>query len=312
MVASVITKNGSGGKQMEIMRKGILLAGGANSRLYPTTRATAKSLLPIYDKPLIYYSLSTLMLTGIRDILIITSPDHLEAHKRLLLDGSQWGLRLSYIVQDKPRGIADAFILGRDFVDNSPSALILGDNLYYSSGLSLMLQTAAAQEEGATVFAYQVPDPSAFGVVEFDNNGKVVSLEEKPAKPKSPYAVTGCYFYDTDVCDIVDNLKPSGRGELEITDVNREYMHRDKLHVQYMGRGAAWFDTGTPNSLAEAANFVHVIQKQQGQMIACPEEISWRNGWIDDDSLLNCADMVDKTPYGDYLRSLVNEKSFSP
>ena len=288
------------------INRGILLAGGANSRLYPATLAAPKSLLPVYDKPLIYYSLSVLMLAKISDILIITTPTHLEAHERLLGDGKKWGVRFSYKIQKEPRGIADAFVIGNEFINNEGVALALADNIYYAGGLSGMLQNAAKQKEGATVFAYQVSNPGSFGVVTFDNEGRAVDLEEKPAEPKSPYAVTGLYFYDKDVAKIAAALSPSPRGELEITDVNREYLRRGTLHVQSLGRGAAWFDTGTPDSLSTACDFVRAVQKGQNLMIASPEEIAWRNKWIDDDGLLRCAEELGKVPYGDYLRDLPN------
>ena len=286
--------------------RGILLAGGANSRLYPATLAAPKSLLPVYDKPLIYYSLSVLMLAKISDILIITTPTHLEAHERLLGDGKKWGVRFTYKAQDKPRGIADALVLGSGFINNEGVALALADNIYYSGGLSGMLQQAAEQDKGATVFAYQVSDPRSFGVVTFDKQGRAVDLEEKPENPKSPFAVTGLYFYDSEATKIAAELKPSARGEVEITDVNREYLRRKTLHVQSLGRGAAWFDTGTPDSLSAACDFVRAVQKGQNLMIASPEEIAWRNGWIDDKGLLKCAEELGKVPYGDYLRNLAN------
>ena len=286
----------------EIKRKGIILAGGVNSRLYPVTQAIPKSLLPVYDKPLIYYSLSVLMLAGLRDMLIITTPEGEEAHRRLLGDGAQFGVCFSYLSQDKPRGIADAFIIARDFIGECPCALILADNIFYGGNLVNQLRDAAKQKKGAVIFAYQVPDPERFGVVEFDENGRALSLEEKPQNPKSKFAVTGCYFYDENVCDFADTLKPSARGELEITDINRLYMQQGQLSTQRLGRGLAWFDTGTPDSLAQASDFVRVIQKQQGLMIACPEEIAWRQGWLDDDAL---AKQSDKTFYGNYLRKLV-------
>lgn len=292
-----------------ITRKGILLAGGANTRLYPASLAVPKSLFPIYDKPLIYYSLSVLMLAGIRDILIITAPATLAIHQDLLQDGKQWGMRVSYAVQEQPRGIADAFIIGANFIGGAPSALVLADNVYYSNGLAALLLEASAQLAGATVFAYRVADPRRFGVVEFDKQGKAVGLEEKPAVPKSPFAVTGCYFYDSEVCDIAANLTPSARGELEITDINRDYMQRDKLHVKHLGRGTAWFDTGTPDSLAAAANFVRTVQKQQALMLACPEEIAWHQGWMDDDMLRQCAVALAKTSYGAYLSALADDKA---
>ncbi|MDM5148079.1 glucose-1-phosphate thymidylyltransferase RfbA [Candidatus Persebacteraceae bacterium Df01] len=287
-------------------RRGILLAGGANTRLYPATLATPKSLLPVYDKPLIYYSLSVLMLAGIRDILVITTPQTQDAHRRLFGDGKRWGMQFSYIVQDEPRGIADAFIIGADFVDGAPSALVLADNIYYGAGLAGQLIAASNTKAGATVFACHVPSPERFGVVEFNNAGQAISLEEKPEKPKSSYAITGCYFYDESVCDVAANLKPSARGELEITDLNRIYLQRNTLNVQTLGRGMAWFDTGTPDSLAAAADFVRVVQNQQNLMIACPEEVAWRNGWMDNSMLTACTDDLKKTPYGCYLRTILS------
>lgn len=292
------------GSKASSERRGILLAGGANTRLYPATLAVAKSLLPVYDKPLIYYSLSTLMLAGVRRILVITAPDRQEAHQRLLEDGEAWGMQFEYVAQDKPRGIADAFRLGRDFIGGKPSALALADNLFYGSGFAATLRQASEQTEGATVFACRVLDPKNFGVVSFDKKGRAKTLEEKPKKPKSSFAVTGMYFYDSDACDLAAGLTPSQRGELEITDLNREYMKRKKLHVRHIGRGSAWFDTGTPDTLAEAVNFVRVVQSRQALMIACVEEIAWRNGWIDDDDLGRLANKLGKTPYGQYVRSL--------
>ena len=289
---------------MGVAGKGILLAGGANTRLYPATLAAAKSLLPVYDKPLIYYSLSALMLAGISDILIITAPKHLEAHRRLLGDGKKWGMRFSYLAQPKPRGIADAFIIGKNFIGGTPCALVLADNIFYGNGLAALLQKAAAQTAGATVFACHVPDPERFGVVEFDGGGVAVSLEEKPAAPKSSFAVTGCYFYDSEVCSIAAGLSPSARGELEITDINWAYLERGVLNVQTLGRGMAWFDTGTPDSLAEAANFVRTLQNRQNLILACPEEIAWRNGWINGGALAQCAEVFGKTDYGKYLQKL--------
>ena len=288
-----------------MMRRGILLAGGANTRLYPATLATPKSLLPVYDKPLIYYSLATLMLAGIREVLVITTPAAQAAHQRLLGDGARWGMTFAYQAQAEPRGIADAFILGADFIDGAPCALALGDNIFYGSGLSAVLQDAAAQTHGATVFAYSVPNPRSFGVAEFDAEGKVLSLEEKPTEPKSSFAVIGCYFYDEQVCDMAAGLQPSARGELEITDLNRRYLERGNLRAQTLGRGMAWFDTGTPDSLSAASDFVRVIQRQQNLMIASPEEIAWRHGWIDDEQLLRCAEPMGKTPYGKYLQELL-------
>lgn len=288
----------------EITRKGLILAGGRNSRLYPTTLAVPKSLLPIYDKPLIYYSLSVLFLAGVREILIITTPEGEAAHKRLLGDGEQFGAKFTYQAQDAPRGIADAFLVGRKFIGGAPSALILSDNLYYGGNLVTALREAAAAATGATVFAYPVPDARRFGVVEFDGDGRALSLEEKPQKPKSHYAVTGCYFYDERAAEFAAALRPSARGELEITDLNRVYLENNALSVKRLRRGIAWFDTGTADGLAEASGFVRAIQNQQGLMISCPEEIAWRNGWLDADGLLAQAEQAKNTPYGDYLRRL--------
>ena len=287
-------------------RKGIILAGGANTRLYPITHVVAKSLLPVYDKPMIYYPLSTLMLAGIRDILVITTPHGAAVHERLLGDGAQFGIRLSYQQQAAPRGIADALLIGRDFVGENPCALILSDNIFYGGNFVNQLRAAAADEK-ATVFAYQVPDPSRFGVIEFDAAGRALSLEEKPAQPKSNFAVTGCYFYDNRAAELTAGLTPSSRGELEITDLNCEYLQRDSLSVQKMGRGLAWFDTGTPASLAEAGDFVRVIQSRQGLMISCPEEIGWRSGWLEESDILAQAGKLKNTPYGDYLGELIKK-----
>ena len=306
MVGTAAGQNAGQRKHMEeITRKGIVLAGGKNSRLYPITHAVPKSLLPIYDKPLIYYSLSILMLANIRDILIITTPEGESPHRELLGDGDQFGVHFSYLAQSRPRGIADAFVIGKDFVAEHPSALILSDNLFYGSSLINNLRTAAKQTTGATVFAYPVPDPQRFGVVGFDKSGQAQSLEEKPSNPQSPYAVTGCYFYDKYACQYAESLSPSGRDELEITDLNRVYLNHKTLTVQQLGRGAAWFDTGTPDSLSEAAEFIRVIQKQQGLMIACLEEIARRQGWIDKQKLVAQAKRLDNTPYGNYLRQLI-------
>ena len=286
------------------MRKGILLAGGANTRLYPSTRAVAKSLLPIYDKPLIYYSLALVMHAGVREVLVITTPEAHTAHKNLLGDGAQFGIAISYAVQEKPRGIADALLVGREFIAGKPSMLVLSDNIFYGQAIPDMLQKAGRKKQGAVVFAQQVPDPQRFGVVEFDRQGKALSLEEKPKKPKSMHAVTGCYFYDRHASDHAAEMKPSARGELEITDLNRVYLDAGTLSVQQMGRGIAWFDTGTPESMADASDFVRIVQKQQGLMIACPEEIGWRHGWLDDAALGAQAKALGKTPYGEYLRQL--------
>ena len=289
-------------------RKGILLAGGLNSRLYPATLATAKSLLPVYDRPLIYYPLTTLMQADIREILIIAAPQHLEAHRTLLGGGEQWGARFSYLAQEQPRGIADAFVVGRDFVGGHSSALLLADNIYCAADMPRLLAEAAERREGATVFAVRVADPRAFGVAEFDGEGRVIGLEEKPSAPKSPFAVTGCYFYDGDAADIAAALKPSARGELEITDLNREYLRRGKLRVCALGEDAAWFDAGSPESLLDAANFVCAAQKKKNSAVACPEETAWRNGWIDADNLHRLAATMDKTDYGRRLRELAEGK----
>ena len=285
--------------------KGIVLAGGMGTRLYPITLAVSKQLLPVYDKPLIYYPLSILMLAGIRDILVITTP-HDQAHFRTVLgDGGECGLRLSYATQAEPRGLADAFIVGREFIGADRVALVLGDNMLYGSGLSLLLEAAARRETGATVFAYQVKDPQRYGIVSFDRDGKPVSLAEKPAEPRSNWAVTGLYFYDNKVVDIAAAVRPSSRGELEITDVNQAYLEAGALAVERLGRGYAWFDTGTHDSLLEAAEFVRTIEHRQGLKIACLEEIAWRMGYIDGEALLRLACRFDKNGYGAYLRSIV-------
>lgn len=290
---------------MQAARKGILLAGGANSRLYPSTHAVAKSLLPIYDKPLIYYSLALAMLAGVREVLVITTPESQSPHQRLLGDGAQFGISIAYAVQEKPRGIADAFLIGREFLAGAPSMLVLSDNIFFGQHLPQLLQQASERAHGATVFARQVANPEDFGVVEFDDDGKALSLEEKPKQPKSSHAVPGCYFYDDKVCDHTAALQPSARGELEITDLNRIYLEKGELHVKQMGRGTAWFDTGTPDSMADAWDFVRVVQKQQGLMISCPEEIAWRQEWLDDTGLRAQAERLRNTPYGAYLRKLL-------
>ena len=291
-----------------MINKGIILAGGSGTRLYPLTRSVSKQLMPIYDKPMIYYPLATLMMAGIRDILVINTPEEQILFQRLLGDGSQWGIKLSYAVQPHPGGLAQAFHVGAEFVAGKPCSLVLGDNIFYGHGLIRKLRDAAAREKGATVFAYHVPDPERYGVVGFDKQGRANSLEEKPLQPKSSYAVTGLYFYDERVSELAANLKPSARGELEITDLNRLYLELGDLHVESLGRGHAWLDTGTHESLIHAATFIQTIQERQGFMVSCPEEIAYRMGWISAADLVRLAEPVKKNGYGQYLLKIAAEE----
>jgi glucose-1-phosphate thymidylyltransferase len=287
-----------------VTSKGILLAGGSGTRLYPLTKSVSKQLMPVYDKPMIYFPLTTLMLAGIREILVITTPQDQPLFRGLLDDGTQWGLRLSYAVQPEPGGLAQAVLIARDFIDGQPAALVLGDNIFYGHGFPELLQAAASRERGATIFGYRVKNPEAYGVAEFDASGRVIGLEEKPAQPKSNYAVTGLYFYDADVVDLASSLRPSARGELEITDLNRLYLERGTLHLEKLGRGIAWLDTGHPDSLLEAAQYVQTIQTRQGLQIASPDEIAFRMGWISADDLRRTSEPLARTDYGRYLSDL--------
>ena len=294
------------------MRRGIVLAGGSGTRLHPLTRAVSKQLVPVHDKPMVYYPLTLLMLAGIRDLLVITTPHDLDAFRRLLGDGSAWGIRIGFEVQPRPSGIADAFRIGGRFLDGAACALVLGDNVFYGQGLSARLQAAAARESGATVFAYRVSDPSRYGVVTLDESGRPTAIEEKPRSPRSPYAIPGLYFYDAGVVEIARALRPSERGELEITDVNRAYLERGELHVEILGRGTAWLDTGTHEALAEAGEFVRIIETRQGLKIGCPEEVAYRMGFIDRRRLALLADELSSSSYGRYLRALLDEPETRP
>ncbi|MCH9694663.1 MAG: glucose-1-phosphate thymidylyltransferase RfbA [Gammaproteobacteria bacterium] len=292
---------------MSSTTKGIILAGGTGSRLHPLTLSVSKQLMPIYDKPMVYYPLSTLMMAGIREVLVITTPEDQSAFQRLLGDGQQWGIDIRYAVQPDPGGLAQAFMIGEDFIGEDAVALVLGDNIFYGHGLQSQLREVASNSSGATVFAYHVNDPERYGVVNFDGSGRVLGIEEKPASPKSNYAVTGLYFYDNRVVELANNLKPSARGELEITDINRLYLEADALQVELLGRGAAWLDTGTHDSLIEAAQFVQIIEQRQGLKICCPEEIAYNNGWLDAAGLTELAGKLGKNGYGDYLLGVLDE-----
>jgi glucose-1-phosphate thymidylyltransferase len=295
---------------MNTARRGIILAGGAGTRLYPATLAVSKQLLPVYDKPMIYYPLTALMLAGIREVLVISTPQDTPRFQQLLGDGAGWGMRFEYVVQPSPDGLAQAFILGADFVRGGPSALVLGDNIFYGHEFQQVLRAAGERREGASVFAYAVNDPERYGVVEFDGQRRAISIEEKPRQPKSRYAVTGLYFYDEQVVELARQVRPSARGELEITDLNRLYLERGQLSVEILGRGFAWLDTGTHDSLIDAGQFIATIEKRQGLKIACPEEIAWRRGWIDDAGLERCAVALGKSTYADYVRSLLSTRVF--
>ncbi len=294
---------------MSLYRKGIILAGGSGTRLYPVTQAVSKQLMPVYDKPMIYYPLTTLMLAGIREVLIISTPNDKPQFQELLGDGSQWGIHFEYAIQPSPDGLAQAFLLAKNFINQHPSVLVLGDNIFYGHELINQLNIANQRDIGATVFAYHVTDPERYGVVEFDHRQHAVSIEEKPQKPKSNFAVTGLYFYDNQVCDIAAEIRPSARGELEITDINRTYLAKSNLHVELMGRGYAWLDTGTHDSLLEASGFIATLQKRQGLMVACPEEIAYRNGWIDSAQIERAINKLGKSTYGQYLKKFLIEQN---